>query len=56
MTALTCDCGELVATCQMSEGYGALTYMLCTAVAAVLWRTLGTDSEDDDDPPETMYN
>ena len=54
MTALTCDCGELVATCQMSEGYGALTYMICTAVVALLWRTLMPES-DDDDPPETMY-
>ena len=48
-------CGELVATCQMSEGYGALTYMICAAVVAVLWRTLGSDS-DDNEPPETMYN
>eukprot|EP01046_Picozoa_sp_COSAG06_P051949 COSAG06_NODE_8601_length_2118_cov_0.856860_4_plen_57_part_00 len=56
MTALTCDCGELVATCQMSEGYGALTYMLCTAVVAVLWRALGADDSDEDEPPETMYN
>jgi hypothetical protein len=55
MTALTCDCGELVATCQMSEGYGALTYMIITAVVAVLWRALGSDS-DEDQPPETMYN
>ena len=56
MTALTCDCGELVATCQMSEGYSVLTYVMCAAMVTVLWRTLGTDSEDDDDPPETMYN
>ena len=55
MTALTCDCGELVATCQLSEGYGALTYMIITAVVAVLWRALGSDS-DEDEPPETMYN
>ena len=55
MTALTCDCGELVATCHMAEGYGAVTYMLCAAVAAVLWRTLGSDI-DEDQPPETMYN
>ena len=52
MTALTCDCGELVATCQMSEGYGALTYMICAAVVALLWRALGSES-DDDEPPET---
>ena len=56
MTALTCDCGELVATCQMSEGYGALTYMICAAVVTVLWHALGSDSYDDGDPPETMYN
>jgi hypothetical protein len=55
MTALTCDCGELVATCQMSEGYGPLVYLLCAAVVATVWRTFGSDS-DDDDPPETMYN
>jgi len=40
----------------MSEGYSVLTYVMCTAIVTVLWRTLGTDSEDDDDPPETMYN
>ena len=56
MTALTCDCGELVATCQMSEGYGALTYMICAAVVTVLWHALGSDSDDDGDTPETMYN
>ena len=57
MTALTCDCGEqLVATCQMSDGYGALTYMICAAVVTVLWHALGSDSDDDGDPPETMYN
>ena len=55
MTALTCDCGELVATCQMSEGHGVLTYMMCAAVVAILWRALGSDS-DEDDPPETMYS
>ena len=42
MTGLTCDCGELVATCELSEGYGVLTYMVCVAVAAVLWGALGT--------------
>ena len=56
MTGLTCDCGELVATCELSEGYGALTYMVFVAVAAVLWGTLGQDDSDADDPPETMYN
>ena len=50
------DCGEqLVATCQMSDGYGALTYMICATVVALLWRTLVSES-DDDEPPETMYN
>ena len=55
MAGLTCDCGELVATCELSEGYGTLTYVLCAAVVAVLWRALGSDS-DDEDPPETMYS
>ena len=55
MTALTCNCGELVATCQMAEGYGILTYVMCAAIVTVMWRALGSDSEDDD-PPETMYN
>ena len=56
MTGLTCDCGELVATCEVSEGYGVLTYMVCVAIAAVLWGALGQDDNDEDDPPETMYN
>ena len=56
MTELTCDCGELVATCHMNEGYSILTYMLCAVVVATLWRTLGTGSDSDgDDPSETMY-
>jgi len=56
MTQLTCDCGELVATCQMNEGYSTLTYMLCAAVVATLWHTLGTGSDSgSDDPPDTMY-
>jgi len=52
----TCDCGELVATCQLSEGYGVLTYIVCVAIAAVLWGALAQDECDEDDPPETMYN
>lgn len=57
MTGLTCDCGELVATCDIDEGYSVLTYMICAAVVTVLWHrfTPDTDSEDDE-PPETMYN
>jgi len=53
MTGLTCDCGELVATCQLSEGYGVLTYIVCVAIAAVLWGALAQDECDEDDPPET---
>ena len=54
MAGLTCDCGELVATCELNEGYSTLSYMLCVAVVVVLWRALGAD-DSDEDPPETMY-
>ena len=56
MTGLTCDCGELVATCELSEGYGIMAYMVCAAVVTVLWGALAQDDSDEDHPPETMYN
>ena len=37
MAGLTCDCGELVATCDINEGYSVLTYVICAAVVTVLW-------------------
>ena len=33
-----------------------LTYIVCVAIAAVLWGALAQDECDEDDPPETMYN
>jgi hypothetical protein len=55
MTGLTCDCGELVATCEVSEGYSMLTYMACIAIVTVLWGALG-QGDSDDEAPETMYS
>ena len=55
MAGLTCDCGELVATCELAESYSVSTYMLCVMIAVVLCRMFVSDA-DDEDPPDTMYS